>query len=104
MSREVYVLRNGKLVLKHLAAPREGNSAPYVIPDGLGATLEHTAYSDGRSTDSKSQYRAWTAQAGCVEKGNDRERPSSGVERVTSREIGEAIAKVNGGYRPFERT
>lgn len=103
MSRAVYVLRDGVLVEKHLAPPLHDRSdAPYISPDGMGMTLEHTAFADGRSTDSKSQYRRWTQEAGCVEKGNDREAPRSQYQSVTREEVATAAQMVNQGYRPYQ--
>jgi len=61
-----YVYRDGKLVEKHLAPPREG--APYVISDIMPA-LQHMA--DGKMYDSKAKFRAATKAAGCLEYGNE---------------------------------
>ena len=61
-----YVLRNGKLVEKHKAAPL--HDAPSVISDIMDPTLHHA---DGKMYDSKKSFRAATKAAGCIEYGND---------------------------------
>ena len=61
-----YIYRDGKLVEKQFAAPREG--APYVISDNM-PMLQHMA--DGKMYDSKAKFRAATRAAGCVEYGNE---------------------------------
>lgn len=100
MSRSGYpkVMRNGRLVSKHKAAPR---SATYIASDDLGSDLEHHGYSDGRSTSSKSEFRRWTKEAGLTEKGNDREAP----RRMDSaadmrRDVAQATQMVLQGYKP----
>lgn len=60
------VMRNGRLVSKSRAAPRD--SAPYVISDNMQA-LVHP--STGKLMDSKSAFRAVTKDKGCVEVGNE---------------------------------
>lgn len=72
--RGTYVLRkNAKgeyiLVPKHLAAPLKASGAPSIIRDDLGQGLKHMG--NGRVTDSKSQFRRWTKESGCIEVGND---------------------------------
>lgn len=71
-ARETYVLRNGELVPKHLAAPRHvtGRASHYVISDSLGQTVQHQA--NGRYSDSKSTHRRWTKESGCVEVGTEK--------------------------------
>lgn len=68
MSRETYVLRDGQLVPKHLAAPREGGAGPFVITDGMDPTMNPA---DGRTYDSRSQYVRAVKAAGCEIVGND---------------------------------
>lgn len=69
MSRTVFVIRNGKLVDRDTAPPRNASSnAPNVISDHMDPT-RHMA--DGRLYTSKSQFRAATRAAGCVEVGNE---------------------------------
>lgn len=74
-----------------------------VISDSLGQQLEHHGYSDGRKTDSKSQFRKWTKQAGLVEKGNDREKLQrklgSDATQIT-RDVAQAVQMLKQGYRP----
>lgn len=68
MARETYVLRNGELVPKHLAAPREGGSSPYVISDGMDPIRSQA---DGRMYDSKSAYARAVKAAGAEIIGSD---------------------------------
>lgn len=63
-----YVLRKGKLVEKHLAAPLVANGAPYVISDIMEPT-RHMA--TNRYYTSKAKFRQATKASGCVEIGND---------------------------------
>lgn len=103
MTRETYVLRNGELVPKRLAGPRDSGKVQGVISDDLGADLEHHGYDDGRRTASKSTFRRWTREAGLVEKGNDRvqtQRNFGGDQRELVRDVVRAIDMVKQGYRP----
>jgi len=65
-----YVMRNGELVEKSLAGPREGQkgSSAYVISDTMDPT-RHMA--DGNTYDSKAKFREVTRNHGCVEVGNE---------------------------------
>lgn len=64
-----YVLRDGKLVEKHLVAPRYlSSSAPSVISDTITET-KHMG--TGRVFTSKAKFRAETKAIGAVEVGND---------------------------------
>lgn len=60
-----FVYRNGKIVDKRKAAPREGG---YVISDEMAAT-RHMA--DGKMYTSKAKFRQATRDAGCIEVGNE---------------------------------
>jgi hypothetical protein len=104
VTRETYVLRNGELVPKRLAGPREDGRVQGVISDDLGSDLEHMDYADGRRTASKSTYRRWTREAGSVEKGNDRVRSDRNFgdsdTRQLQRDVAQAIEMVKQGYRP----
>lgn len=98
--RGTFVMRRGRLVLKHKAAPL--NAGPMTITDDLKTDLEHHGYSDGRRTASKSEFRRWTKDAGLVEKGNDRvpaQRPMADVRG----DVGRAIQMCREGYRPQYR-
>lgn len=64
-----YVLRNGKLVEKHLAAPLETASRPQRHISDVMAETWHPA--TGRYSSSKSGFRQMTRDAGCREVGND---------------------------------
>jgi len=97
VSRESFVYRNGKVVPKHSAPPR---SRVHVISDSLGEALEHHGYADGRRTDSKSEFRRWTKQAGLVEKGNDRERATPARDQNIAADVAQAYQMVKQGYRP----
>lgn len=105
MTRETWVMREGRLVLKQHAGPR--TDRVHVISDYLGDQLEHHGYADGRRTDSKSQFRRWTREAGLVEKGNDREqvRPLDGkaYQRDLQRDVAQSIQMLRQGYRPTLR-
>lgn len=68
MARETYVLRNGELVPKHLAQPREGDAAPYVISDGMEPIRSHA---DGLIYDSKSAYARAVRASGAEIIGSD---------------------------------
>lgn len=101
--RGTWVYRNGKVVPKHSAQPRGAGRVSNVISDDIGTDLEHMAYADGRRTASKSVYRRWTKEAGCVEKGNDRERPRAGTPPDVRADVAQAIEMVRQGYRPSLR-
>lgn len=93
-----FVLRGGKLVPKSEASRLF--DGPQVISDDLKADLEHMAYADGRRTASKSQFRRWTREAGCVEKGNDREQPRPAQSGDIRADVGRALQMLREGYRP----
>jgi len=62
-----YVYRNGELVEKHLAEPKQGCGL-YVISDEMAET-RHMA--DGKYYTSKKKFRDATKAAGCCEVGNE---------------------------------
>lgn len=64
-----WVMRNGRLVPKHLAAPRGSKRVGGVISDTMTA-LVHPC--DGKMYDSKSQFRKITKAKGGVEVGNEK--------------------------------
>ena len=68
MSREVYVMRNGRLVPKRLTTPPEPERRIHVISDTM-PPLKHMA--TGRVHDSKAAFRADTRATGCDEVGTD---------------------------------
>ena len=100
MTRGTFVMRNGKLVPKHKAAPRHLKRVTGVISDDLGAHLEHHGYADGRRTDSKSKFRQWTKDAGLTERGNDREPTRPVRDPDLRRDVAQALEMVKNGYRP----
>lgn len=96
MSRATYVMRNGRLVPKHLAAPREGR-VNGVITDTMQA-MRHPI--TGKLMDSKSQFRAVTRAHGCVEVGNETQRDTRKLDGFDSRtrkgDIARAIQELGG--------
>lgn len=69
MARETYVLRNGELVLKHLAAPLPTSGGPFVISDTMDPIRSQA---DGRMYDSKSAYERSVKAHGAEIVGNER--------------------------------
>lgn len=98
MKGRTYVMRDGRLVLKRRERP--ASARVHVISDDLGTQLEHHGYADGRRTDSKSQFRRWTKDAGLVEKGNDRERPKRAPVQDIRVDVARALQMCKDGYRP----
>lgn len=96
MSRATYVMRNGKLVPKHLAAPREGR-VNGVITDTMQA-MRHPITQ--KLMDSKSQFRAVTRAHGCVEVGNETQRDTRRLDNFDSNsrkaDISRAIQELGG--------
>jgi hypothetical protein len=68
MARETYVIRNGELIPKRLAA-RRPRLAPYVRTDGMDPVR---SMADGRLYDSRSAYYASVRAAGCEIVGDER--------------------------------
>jgi hypothetical protein len=64
-----YVMRNGELVEKQFAGPRNGSEqATYVISD----TMDETRHmGDGKHYTSKKAFRDATRALGCIEYGNE---------------------------------
>jgi hypothetical protein len=95
MARVTYVLRNGELVEKRLAAPLHASAeAPQVIRDGMDPTLNHAT---GRFYDSKRAYERDTRRAGCVIVGNERLPECRPVELGgVGRDIKHAIEQLKG--------
>lgn len=90
-----YVLRDGKLIEKSKAPPR--NSGPHVISDYLPG-LRHPI--TGQQMDSKSSFRAITKMHGCVEVGNETQRDTRRIEGFDSQsrkaDIARAITELGG--------
>lgn len=95
MSRETYVLRNGKLVPKHLAAPL-ASSGPYIQSDYMPTgAMRHPI--TGKLMDSKSAFRAVTRAHGCVEVGNETQRDSRRIEMPNLKgDIARSISELGG--------
>lgn len=93
LMRGTYVMRNGRLVRKEHAPPRPG-SGIHIISDTMPA-MRHPA--TGKLMDSKSQFRAITRAAGCVEVGNESQRDTRpmGVGGLKS-DIAQAIRELGG--------
>ncbi len=95
-----YVLRDGKLVEKHLAAPKGANYVRGVISDSI-PDMVHPA--NGKRYSSKSTFRKVTKDHGYVEVGTEKQadRRAEHLNRQNfSRDVSEAIRKLNDGYRP----
>lgn len=80
--------------------PRERDRtslAPAVISDTMQAAV-HMA--NGRTSESKSEFRRWTREAGCIEMGNDKLPPRK-VHRMPAAgpDIKRAIEQLRAGYR-----
>lgn len=91
--RGTYVMRNGRLVRKERAVPKPG-SGLYVISDTM-PDMRHPA--TGKVMNSKSQFRAITRAAGCVEVGNEIQRDTRqmGVGGLKA-DIAQAIRELGG--------
>lgn len=88
-----YVLRNGELVEKHLAAPIERHDGPMVISDTMRAMVHPC---NGKIYDSKSLFRAETRARGLVEVGNEVQRDTRKFDHVTKADIAQAIRELGG--------
>lgn len=64
--RETYVMRDGELVPKRLAAPLEGQRNHQFVPDITPFTTQ-----DGTEITSRSKLRAYEARTGSRQVGND---------------------------------
>ena len=95
MTRTTYVLRDGELVEKHLAAPLHASAdAPMIRPDGM-APIRSMA--DGGIYDSRSRYYASVRRAGCEIVGDDRapfDRPSEIRPNGLARDIKIAVEQL----------
>ena len=68
----VYVYRNGRLVDRDIAGPRDSGPVRGVISDAMKTALRHPI--TGKLMDSKSAFRSVTRAHGCVEVGNEVQR------------------------------
>lgn len=88
MSRRVFVLRNGELVDKAMAGPRDPASpAPMIRTDGMEPIR---SMADGRIYDGKSAYYASVRRAGCEIVGDDK-RPFERRSTFISQGVGASI-------------
>lgn len=92
MARATYVMRDGELVEKHLAAPLHAPSsaAPHVISDAMEPIR---SMADGRIYDSKSRYYQGVRAAGCEVVGNER-APFDRRPEFRSEGVGQDIKKA----------
>ena len=93
MSRETYVMRDGQLVLKRLAAPLRAmhGSGPVVISD----TIDLVNPIDGKRYDSRSAYDAVARRAGLVEVGTeDLAKHTAQRRELTQRERVDSIKRA----------
>lgn len=92
-----YVWRNGKIVDKATAPPREGRPAPAVISDTMQA-MRHPITQ--KVMDSKSGFRAVTRAHGCVEVGTEVQRDTRKLDGFDSSsrkaDIAHAIRELGG--------
>lgn len=72
-----YVMRDGRLVEKHLAAPLSADPRVHVIGDVMPA-MRHPI--TGALMDSKSEFRKVTRAHGCIEVGNDTFAPRKPIK------------------------
>ncbi len=100
-----YVIRDGKLVEKHLAGPKYGGNGKVhnVIRDEMEPT-RHMA--DNKFYTSKAKFRAATKAAGCVEVGNEiptmlKPRAPAILDRAARRDaIRRAVSEIrSNGFR-----
>jgi hypothetical protein len=98
MPREVFVYRDGRLVPKHEAEPRDaGGPAAYVISDTM-PEMRHPITQ--QVMDSKSAFRRVTRAHGCVEVGNEVQRDTRRMSEFDKQsrinDIRRAIAELGG--------
>lgn len=95
--RETYVFRNGKVVLKQDAGPRQ-SAGPMIISDTMADTW-HPA--NGKTYSSKSRFRAVTRAHGLTEYGTEKIEPKREQAMRPAREdIRKSIAMLREGYKP----
>lgn len=92
-----YVYRNGQLVDKRLAPPRDVGRAPSVISDTMSA-MRHPITQ--KLMDSKSGFRAVTRAHGCVEVGTEMQRDTRRMDgfdtNARKSDIARAISELGG--------
>lgn len=100
MSRETYVIRDGKLVSKSDAYTFEASDAPNVISDHFKqGALWHPL--TGEMIDSKSTFRRVTRAHGGEEIGNEVQRDTRSIEpRCARDDVARSINMLKHGYRP----
>lgn len=93
--RGTWVMRNGRLVRKERAGPLPSSGRPFGVISDTMDPLVHPA--TGRLMDSKSQFRAITRAAGCVEVGNETQRDTRKPEvGGVKADIAQAIRQLGG--------
>ena len=82
---------------KRDTSKRSDLGVPYIVTDGMDATLNHA---DGQTYDSRSGYYRAVEAAGCkiVEPGMDRPTEPKPDDRALEADIKTAIEQVEAGY------
>ena len=97
MIRDIYVMRNGRLVSKSQASPLHAPSAGkrvHAISDTM-RPMRHP--SNGKIYDSKSRFRAETKARGLVEIGNELPKPRKAIDMPpVGPDIARAIQELGG--------
>jgi hypothetical protein len=119
VERCTYVMRDGKLVPKHMARPldtqRRGPVSslprPHVISDSIGGLQGLVNPSDGKYYTSKAQMRAENRARGLTEVGNEsfpvrQEASPEQVAKEVAQDIAEAYTALEGGaeVQPAKQT
>lgn len=95
-TRTVYVWREGLGVIpKDQAEPL--NASAYLIRDQMDPIVHHAT---GQLVDSKSRFRAMTKAAGCIEVGNEVQKPRQRPREDLTKDVAKAVRMVREGYRP----
>jgi len=94
MVRETFVLRDGKLIPKHLAPPRHSAA------DGVQIIRDIEPYRnviDQKVVGGRRQHREFLRQHGVVEVGNERPQPKQWDDRAHERSIDQTMRRVLNG-------
>lgn len=95
MTRETYVLRNGRLVPKSQAAPLSAPAGRVNVISDTMRPMRHP--SNGKMYDSKSRFRDETRARGCVEIGNEQPKPRKAIDMPpVGPDIARAIQELGG--------
>lgn len=91
-----YVWREGLGIIPKDEAPPL-HVAPYVLRDQMDGLLHPVT---GKIVDSKSEFRAMTKAAGCIEVGNEVQKPRPRPREDLTKDVAKAVRMVREGYRP----